>query len=100
MKGTDQCIVKDKYKTVKGFQVIPLETTTDINKLFCSFAICDSCNTPMVEGGTYIAVLNRCYCKDCFNEWHAEAVNYPEDRAIEKRQFTCYFERAKRLEII
>ena len=48
--------------------------------------ICDHCNTP-IRKGYYVAVLNSVLCEKCYNLWHRNAKNYPEDRRIEENNF-------------
>lgn len=38
----------------------------------------------------YIAVLNDTMCKDCYESWLKRAEYYPEDKAIEDRNFNHY----------
>ena len=30
------------------------------------------------------------YCKKCYERWYKTAVNYPEDKAVEDRNFNFY----------
>ena len=53
------------------------------------FMCCDDCNEDIPEDATcyYVAVLNRVFCKDCFESWHESATYYPEDAPYEKRSY-------------
>lgn len=51
--------------------------------------ICDNCCKPS-SYGYYIAVLNRWFCPECFEEYKKRARYYPEDAAIEKKNFDYY----------
>lgn len=71
--------------TSKGFKVIPM-TMEEIQKFGTVAPICDRCCDPLFKGGIFIPVLaNRVYCESCYNDWHASAINYPEDRDYETR---------------
>ncbi len=77
-------MIEDR-KTSKGFRVIDL-TMEQLQKLGSICPVCDNCNTPVLEGATFIGVLgSRAYCQTCFDEWHKTAINYPEDRPYENR---------------
>jgi hypothetical protein len=49
--------------------------------------ICDYCNIQPKFGGYYIAVLNKWYCENCYQEFIERAKVYPEDKIIEERNF-------------
>lgn len=73
----------------KEFSVIQM---TGIETLkFGGIGVCYSCNKGSFTH-YYIAVLNQCYCQDCYFDWTKRAVNHKEDRVIEKNNF----ERIKR----
>ncbi len=72
----------------KGFKVIEISRIEMVSRLG-SFGICDSCNRTAANG-YYVAVLNKWFCKECYNDWLSRAVNYPQDRAIENRNFEYY----------
>lgn len=74
-------------KNDKGFKVIHC-SNTEIVKLG-GLGICDSCGEPDTHG-YYIAVLNRWYCPKCYEDWYKHAINYPEDRHIEDKNFKVY----------
>lgn len=72
----------------KDFKLIEC-TRTEVAEVFGGAGICDRCNeTPGT--GVYIAVLNSWYCPGCFEEWHKEAKNYPDDRKVEQSNFDHY----------
>lgn len=50
------------------------------------FMVCDTCNKDIKpeESCYYISVLNRIFCKDCFENWHSKATYYPEDARFER----------------
>lgn len=54
--------------------------------------ICDHCNEDIKEDETcyYVAVFNYILCKDCFDNWLETATYYPEDAAIERRNYEYY----------
>ena len=54
--------------------------------------ICDHCNEFVKEDETcyYVAVLNYILCKDCFDCWLETATYYPEDAAIEQKNYDYY----------
>lgn len=75
----------------KGFKIIRIDRSELIKRLagYGCVGICDSCSLPSVTG-YYIAVLNQWFCKKCLYEWYDNAVNYPEDRNIEEKNFEFY----------
>lgn len=81
----------------KKFKVIKMDHSEILNTFQGSLCICDYCNkaatTKKGMGGYYIAVLNRIYCEDCFNKWLERAVNHPEDRQTELRNFTFVYKK-------
>lgn len=74
-----------KVENPKGFKVIKM-TLAEVNSIG-GLGICDFCNAASTEG-YYIAVLNMWYCPKCYQEWLERAEYYPEDAAIENRNFT------------
>lgn len=74
----------------KGFKVIKT-SLIEMASVYGISAICDSCNNPDFEG-YLICVLNQWFCPKCYNEWLGRAKNYPDDRAIEERNFKAYSE--------
>lgn len=72
----------------KNFKLIEC-SRTEVAEVFGGAGICDRCNeTPGT--GVYIAVLNSWYCTKCFEDWHKEAKNYPEDQKVEQSNFDHY----------
>lgn len=71
----------------KGFRVIKvsrmlLEAATRQKK-----CVCDNClKSPDV--GYYVAVINRWLCPKCYSDFYKNAINYPEDRAVEETSST------------
>ena len=53
------------------------------------FMVCDDCNQDIDPEDIcyYVAVLNRIFCKDCYEKWAAHAKYYPEDAPIEERNY-------------
>lgn len=64
-------------------------TAVELSQAVGSPGICDYCGKPAANG-YYIAVLNRWYCEDCFEDWKMTAHYYPEDADVENRNFDCY----------
>lgn len=51
--------------------------------------VCDNClRSPQV--GYYVSVLNSFLCPQCYRRWIATAINFPEDRQVERRNFWRY----------
>jgi len=73
----------------KGFKVIEL-SLSEVNKAFGGLGICDYCNKASFTQN-YIAVLDQCYCPECYIDFKDRATHYPEDSFIENNNF----ERAK-----
>lgn len=69
----------------KGFKVIEL-SLTEVNSVFGGMGICDFCNKASFKHN-YIAVLNSCYCPECYNRFEEEATYYAEDSKIENKNF-------------
>lgn len=80
-----------EVKNEKGFLVIEITRAEMVNKLaqYWCIGVCDSCMSS-TEVGYYIAVLNRWFCKDCYNEWMQRAVRYTEDIPYEERNYETY----------
>ena len=51
--------------------------------------VCDDCNDGILPSDTcyYVAVLNRVFCKKCYDEWIAGAKYYSEDAPFEERNY-------------
>lgn len=73
----------------KGFKVINL-SLAEVNQAFGGIGICDYCNEASLNHN-YIAVLNSCYCKKCYDNFCENATYYKEDSRVEN----INFERAK-----
>jgi hypothetical protein len=69
----------------KGFKVIEL-SLTEVNKAFGGLGICDCCNNASFKHN-YIAVLNQCYCPECYTDFNERAIYYPEDSNVEDKNF-------------
>jgi len=69
----------------KGFKVIEI-SLSEVNKAFGGLGICDDCNKASFKHN-YIAVLNQCYCPECYTDFKARATYYPEDSKIENTNF-------------
>lgn len=56
------------------------------------WVVCDWCDKSCLpsEQGVYIAVLNQWFCKECFEKWVRDALWYPEDADIERKNFDFY----------
>ena len=62
------------------------------------YLVCDDCIKDIGKDDTcyYIAVLNRIFCKDCYEEWLANATYYEEDADTEFRNFAVYQRKLER----
>lgn len=50
--------------------------------------ICDNCNELLItQDCYYVAVLNRVFCSECFEEWYQSAERYPEDIRWETNKY-------------
>ncbi len=56
------------------------------------WVVCDWCDKSCLssEQSVYIAVLNQWFCKECFEKWVRDALWYPEDADIERKNFDFY----------
>jgi hypothetical protein len=83
--------MKEFTITPKGFKVLPVTN----NEIFGwgGLGVCDTCNNPVHNEGTFVAVLNSVYCKKCYEDWHKMAINYPEDKPYEERYAARMLER-------
>ena len=74
----------DKFKIIKA----TADEMRKVTRMF-SFGICDYCGgQPRV--GYYIAVINRWYCQECFDNFKERAKWYRQDSMIEERNFQYY----------
>lgn len=62
------------------FKIIECTAAELMSAFGTSVCLCDYCGKPQLgdDLGYYIAVLNKWYCKDCFNEFKKWAKWYPE----------------------
>ena len=53
------------------------------------YLVCDDCNEEIESDETcyYVAVLNRVFCKKCYEKWIADAEYYSEDAPYEERNY-------------
>ena len=79
----------------KGFKVIALKPN-ECQQIGFGFQdetdfelICDNCNELINDElyVFYVCVLNRVFCKQCFQEWYENAVYYPEDVRYENDKY-------------
>ena len=71
----------------KKFRVIEV-SLEEINS-WGGLGICDLC-TNRTYPQYYIAVLNMCYCKSCYETFVERATHYPEDKDFEEQNFSMY----------
>lgn len=69
----------------KGFKVLKV-SLVEITSIAGGMGICDSCNRSSFKG-YYIAVMNRWYCPECYEQWLSRAYRYGEDEPIETKNF-------------
>lgn len=75
----------------KGFKVLKVSRQRMLEKLWehgC-VGICDFC-AESPEYGYYVAVLNQWICQECYDDLMRTAINYPEDRSVEARNYEIY----------
>lgn len=53
------------------------------------WGICDNCSSAPYKG-YYIAVLNRWFCPECYEDWKEEAEWFHEDADIERKNYEFY----------
>lgn len=90
-----------KYDNNKGFLVI--EMSIKEAAFGCNFGIITPSGIPMIiddntneiiQGNVYyVAVLNRAFSKEGYDEWYKNATRYKEDIPYEERYFNYYAER-------
>lgn len=85
-----------EFKNNKGFLVLEVSRERMLDRLekYGCQGICDTC-LASPEVGYYVAVLNSWLCKECFDEWYADAGRYTEDIRIEERNYERYKEYLK-----
>ncbi len=76
-------IVENKKK------FIVFETSLDECLSWGGIGVCDHCNKK-ASTGYLVAVLNHWVCKECYDNWLINAINYPEDRPYEKKTAERY----------
>lgn len=69
------------HKNEKGFKVIHV-SGREMLKIGCG-NVCDHCGEQK-EDGYYVAVLNRWFCTECYNDWYEGAINYAEFSGVEE----------------
>lgn len=72
-------------ENAKGFKVVEI-SLSEVNSAFGGLGICDCCNNASFTHN-YIAVLNSCYCPECYADFEKRATYYPEDSKTEDRNF-------------
>ena len=72
----------DEFKVIKA-------SAKEMFDAVGSPGICDNCDE-MPSDGYYIAVLNRWFCKKCFERFKRVAKWHPEDAQIEELNFKHY----------
>lgn len=79
----------------KGFKVIALKPK-ECQQIGFGFQdetdfelVCDNCNELINDElyVFYVCVLNRVFCKQCFQNWYEDAVRYPEDIQYEDNKY-------------
>lgn len=88
------------YKNNKGFLIIKmdhLEATLDCEfgiriSRFKSKVLCDTCNNEIdgMDDIFYVAVINRCLCKECCDDFIKGYNKQPEDESYEKSHYNHY----------
>jgi hypothetical protein len=73
------------YATDKNFLVIEASSAEVIS--LGGMGICDSCEAASRSGHIVSVLAGRWYCPNCYQRWHAEAINYEEDHSYEKITF-------------
>lgn len=77
-----------KVENNKGFLVIEVSAAELFAKVG-GYGICDFCNST-AEKGYYIAVLNRWYCSECYEDFCKHSTYYKEDAGLEKKNYELY----------
>lgn len=90
------------YKNDKGFLIIQmthLEATLDCEfglrtSRFTSKILCDTCNNEIdgIDDIFYVAIINRCLCKECCDDFIKGYNRIPDDIPYEKRHYNRYAE--------
>jgi hypothetical protein len=74
-------------KNDKGFLVLRLSQNEIKQASKNSSGTCDSCQKQDALTGFYVAVLNDWLCPNCYHNWYAKAVHFPEDHKYENEKF-------------
>lgn len=71
------------------FKIIECTAAELMSAYGTSVCMCDYCGKPQLgdDLGYYIAVLNKWYCKECFEDFKGWAKWYAEDAPYENRNF-------------
>ena len=90
-----------KYDNDKGFLVI--EMSIREAAFTCNFGyiipngipvIIDDNTNEVIRGNVYyVAVLNRVFCKESYEDWYENATRYKEDIPYEEKHFNYYAEK-------
>lgn len=72
-------------ENIKRFKVIEI-SERECKEKIGGLGICDGCNKDF-QTAFYVAVLNYSYCQGCYDSWMTKAINYPEDRKYEEKNF-------------
>ena len=75
--------------TPQGYSYIQV-TTKDCLE-WGGLTICDDCNNPINDDGHLIYILNRVYCKKCFEDWCHRATKYSDDIMLQKQNHINYY---------
>ena len=77
-KGFKVICINNYEATALGFGIIP------------GACISMHCNEPIFDEIYYIAALNYCMCKSCYEEWYKDATYFEEDAVYENIYFEYY----------
>lgn len=78
-------MIKKKI-THKGFTIYEIDALSQrmLQRVGLFGDKCDFCNKELPEGVIYVPVLHYGFCKECFKEWHDQAIHYDEDNEYEQ----------------
>ena len=86
-------------KQIEAGKFLVIECTAGelMNAIGSDICICDWCGRAYLRSdkGCYIAVLNKWYCQECYNEWIdrmvlSPMVVSPEDADVQRMNFEFY----------
>lgn len=62
------------------------------------YLVCDDCCDDIKKSDIcyYVAVLNRLFCKNCYEQWVADATYYQEDAETEFRNYALHQRKLER----